>query len=117
MMNSITINELEVETVIGAFAWEQQVKQRLTIDLCYQVSDDAFKTNDVLTDAYDYGRICSLIRDFVEGQKTKLLETLGQNLRDFLHQECQLNDFTLSIHKPACVKGVKRVSLTMTQAS
>lgn len=114
-MNSITINELAVETIIGAFDWERQVTQKLLIDLKYELPAEALEANDDLEKVIDYGKICEQITEFVSSHHHKLLETLAKNLADHLESHCKLTHFTLNIHKAACIKNAKKISISLTR--
>lgn len=113
MMDLITINDLTIETTIGVFDWEQQIRQDVIIDLVYPVNCGQAAETDELIPQQDYGQICQGLTTLVEGSKVKLLETLAEKIAAFLQSEYQLPWFRLSLQKPGAVKNAKKISLTI----
>ena len=62
-MDKLRITGLEVSTYIGIRAWEQQVLQRLSIDLELEIDAARAARSDDIADALDYGIIARDVAD------------------------------------------------------
>jgi len=62
----------------GAFAEEQRLGQRFTVDLRLGLSLSAAGTSDDLDLTVDYGRVAEAVRAIVEGPPFKLIEALAE---------------------------------------
>ena len=60
-MDLVIITGLEVATTIGAYDWEQDIKQTLIIDLELSCDVSEVAKDDDLKDAIDYAKISTLI--------------------------------------------------------
>ncbi len=85
--------KLEIEgilchTVIGCFDFERTDKQDLDISL--ELDLGSIKANDELGNTVDYWQVCDVVRDFVENKSYLLLETLVDELADYLLDKYQL---------------------------
>ena len=75
MKDIIYIKDLRIQTIIGIFGWEREVRQEVSIDL--EISFDckeAAKT-DSIEDTIDYKKITKRIIKFVEESSFQLQES------------------------------------------
>ena len=106
-MNKIVISGLEVHAVIGVYAHEQSITQKLSVDLAFSIDIARAACHDSLSDAHDYSKICEEIRFFVQQTSCQLLETLTHRLANHLINQFQLVALELSItKKPIDMPGV-----------
>lgn len=106
-MNKIVISGLEVYAVIGVYAHEQRITQKLSIDLAFSVDIARAALHDSLADTHDYAKVCDAVIAFVRQTPCQLLETLAHRLANHLTQQFQLPDLALSIvKKPVDMPGV-----------
>lgn len=112
-MDIITINDLEVQTIIGAYDWEQHIRQKLRITLDFAVDIAAVANDDQLDANTDYASIASTITEFAEQSQTQLLETFANNVINLLQSKFHLSWLRLKIAKPGAVKNAKDIVLTV----
>jgi len=106
-VNRIVISGLEVHALIGVYAHEQRVTQKLSIDLAFSVDIERAALHDALSDTYDYSKICESVSAFVRQTHCQLLETLAHRLINHLTHQFQLSALELSIAKrPTDLAGV-----------
>ena len=108
-MDTIFIKGLSITTRIGAHEWEQQIQQRLLIDLSIPV--DFQGINDELCNTLDYATLCSTITTYLENQSFKLIETVANQLAIFIKETFNIAAITITVHKPQAVKNAQSISV------
>ncbi len=78
MADRLLIQDLAVESRIGVFDWEQASPQTIWIDLELAVDAAKAAARDDVSDAVDYGRLVTTVRELARQQPYRLLETLAE---------------------------------------
>ena len=116
-MDKIIIEALKVDTVIGAYAWEQQIKQSITLDLELGFNSCAAAQSDELSDTLDYHSLCEQLKQFVTEHRCQLIEHLAQNIINFLQQKFSLPWIKLTVKKrPAGLSQVASIAISMERS-
>ncbi|WP_435275080.1 dihydroneopterin aldolase [Psychrobium sp. nBUS_13] len=110
-MDIVFINQLTVETTIGAYDWEKTIKQTLKIDLEMAWDNKAPARSDDLTKALDYATVSQRITSWLESQKIELIETVAERIATMLMDEFAIEWLKLSIHKPDAVANAAGVGV------
>jgi len=110
-MDKVFINGLSIQTTIGFFAWEKQIKQTLVIDLVMGWNIVPAAMNDQLDKTLDYAEISLAIERFSNDNSVDLLETLAERLASFLINTYQIPWLKLTIHKPNAVHNANSVGV------
>ena len=110
-MDIVFINQLTVETTIGAYDWEKTIKQTLKIDLEMAWDNKAPALNDDLTKALDYATVSQRITSWLEAQKIELIETVAERIATMLMDEFAIEWLKLTIHKPDAVANAAGVGV------
>ena len=63
-MDSVFIEGLEVDTVIGVYDWEREIRQCLRLDLTLRWDIRPAAGGDDLAQALDYAAVCQSIQTF-----------------------------------------------------
>jgi len=100
----------------GVFAEEERLGQRFFIDLEIGLDLSAPARTDRLSTGTSYGDVYDVVKQTFEGERTKLLEALGQNIVDALFMAFPTVDWVIiRIRKPeapiAMVRGEAAVEL------
>ena len=77
-MDKIFIRGLEVQTVIGIHAWEQQTPRSLLLDMDLGVDTREAASSDKLRDAVDYQAVADVAAQFALETRVGLLETFAE---------------------------------------
>lgn len=106
-MDRIQIKNLEVFARHGVFAEENVLGQKFVISAeMYTSVRKAGKTDD-LAESIHYGEVCHFIREFVEKNTWKLLETVAERLaEELLLKTERLEKIRLEIKKPWAPVGL-----------
>lgn len=111
-MDMLHIKALEVHTTIGVYAWEQQIKQKLFIDIELPLVSSACEEN--INNTVDYAALCQGVTTLVESQSFVLVETVVQMVGQYI-----LNTFApayvkVSISKPGAVANAGNIQISAT---
>ncbi|MEX2487913.1 MAG: dihydroneopterin aldolase [Pseudomonadales bacterium] len=110
-MDIVYIKELEIETVIGIFEWERNIKQVVSIDLEMACDVRHAAQSDRIEDAVNYKSIAKRLIEFVEASEFQLIETLAERIADIVLTEFGIRWLRLRLGKPGAVSGSKDVGL------
>ncbi|MFT5529730.1 MAG: dihydroneopterin aldolase, partial [Alteromonadaceae bacterium] len=83
-MDKIFIEGLSIQTTIGFFAWEKEIKQTLVIDLVMGWDTAEAAKNDELAKTLDYAEISTAINTFANENPVDLIETLAERMASYL---------------------------------
>jgi len=103
MSDRVFLQELKVETVIGAYDWERSIRQNLWLDLSLAFDCEPAGTTDDLSKALDYDALSRHIRDWAAEQSFELIETFGERLCVLIYDFCGVRDIDLRINKRGAV--------------
>lgn|SRR5690606_18478604 len=110
-MDIVYIRDLRIETIIGIYDWERQVKQTVSIDL--EMASDirqAAATDDIQY-ALNYKAVSKRVIAYVENRNALLVESLAEELAAIVLQEFNVPWLRLRLSKPGAVRGAQDVGL------
>jgi dihydroneopterin aldolase len=109
-MDIVCIEDLRVETVIGAYAWERELRQPLLLGLRLGYDNRAVTA---LSGALDYASVVQALREHVAARTDQLLETLAESCCALLVERFHPRSIELRIDKPmaAAALGCARVGV------
>jgi dihydroneopterin aldolase len=110
-MDKVFIRGLRVETVIGVFAWEKQVRQPLIFDVTMDWDITQAADTDDLTYALNYAAVSDRVIEFVQGNQYDLLERLLVQLAETLRREFLISKIKIRVEKPAVAPDAMAVGL------
>ena len=115
-MDKVFIEDLEVETIIGIFGWEREVKQIVRISL--EMSFDTSKAgkSDKIDDALDYKKIGKSIVNLVENSSFFLVEKMAEEIALLVLKNKQIKDIKLRVEKPGALRGAKSVGVEILRS-
>lgn len=110
-MDKVYIKGLSIQTTIGFFQWEKEIKQTLVIDLTMGWNTASAALNDELDKTLDYADISVAIENFANNNPVDLLETLAERLASYLMAQYHIPWLKLSIGKPGAVHNALTVGV------
>ncbi|REL36516.1 dihydroneopterin aldolase [Thalassotalea euphylliae] len=110
-MDKVFIQGLKIQTTIGFYEWEKQIKQTLVIDLTMGWNTRLAAENDELAKTLDYAEISVALEQFANENPVDLLETLAERMANFLITEYQIPWLKLAIGKPGAVHNAQTVGV------
>lgn len=110
-MDKVFIKGLTIQTTIGFFQWEKEIKQTLVIDVEMAWNTAKAAVNDELDKTLDYAEISTAIESFANKNPVDLLETLAERMAAFLISQFDIPWLRLAIGKPGAVHNAITVGV------
>lgn len=114
-MDTIFLNDLRVETVIGIFDWERKVRQTISIDLEMAADIRRAAATDAIEDTLNYKAVAKRLIGFVEASDFGLVETLAERIAEIVVTEFDVPRVKVTLHKPGAVRGSKDVGVIIAR--
>lgn len=116
-MDIIYLKDLRIETIIGVYAWERQIKQMVVLDL--ELGTDIRKAGqtDALEDTLNYKEVAKRVISYVENSRFQLVEALAEGIANILLTEFQVPWLRLRVNKQGAVRGVRDVGVIIERGS
>jgi dihydroneopterin aldolase len=111
--DTIFLNGLEVECIIGFIDWERRIKQKVLIDFELPVDCTRAAVDDDVVDTLDYKSVSKRIIAFVEASEFKLVETMAERLATLVIAEFDVAWIRLRINKPGAIRGSRDVGVAI----
>jgi dihydroneopterin aldolase len=111
-MDIVCIEDLRVDTVIGVYAWERELRQPLLIGARLGYDNRSVAT---LGTTIDYASVVRALREHVGSRTDELLETLAESCCALLAERFHPRSIELRIDKPlaAAALGCARVGVRL----
>jgi 7,8-dihydroneopterin aldolase/epimerase/oxygenase len=110
-MDIVYVHDLRVETVIGVYDWERQVRQTVVIDIDMMADISAAAKTDRIEDALNYKAVAKRLIAFVSSSNFYLVETLAEHVATLVMSEFRVPWVRLRINKEGAVRGAKGVGV------
>ena len=107
----VFIEDLRVETVIGIYDWEREIKQVVSLDLEMRFDIRKAALSDAIGDALDYKAVSKRLIQFVESSQFQLVETLADQCAALVLREFPVSWLRLKLSKPGAVRGSSAVGV------
>ena len=114
-MDKVLIKNLQVETIIGIFNWEREVRQVVSIDLEMEFDNKVAAKSDDIENALDYKKIGKRVSSYVERSKFKLVERLAEQIAKLVLKEFPVASLKVSVTKPGALRGSESVGISITR--
>ncbi|MAA54508.1 MAG: dihydroneopterin aldolase [Porticoccaceae bacterium] len=116
-MDLIYIKKLNVETIIGIYDWEREVKQVVSMDLEMAFDIRMAAQTDDIKYALNYKSISKRIIAFVEEQKFQLIESMAEQVAQIVLVEFPVPWLRLRVSKPGALRGSEDVGIIIERGS
>lgn len=110
-MDIVFIRDLRVDTIVGVYDWERQIKQTLVFDIDMATDIHRAAETDDLQFAVNYNAVSLRIAAYVEANHTALIETLAESVANLIRTEFSVSWVRLQLTKPNAVLGAKSVGV------
>jgi dihydroneopterin aldolase len=110
-MDKVFIKGLRIQTTIGFYQWEKEIKQTLVIDVAMAWDTAKAAFNDELAKTLDYAEISIAIERFANENPVDLIETLAERLANFLMDTYHIPWLKLTVGKPGAVHNSDTVGV------
>ncbi|WP_339074081.1 dihydroneopterin aldolase [Teredinibacter turnerae] len=110
-MDIVFINDLRIETIIGIYDWEREVRQTVSLDL--EMAHDirqAAATDDIQY-ALNYKAVAKRLISFVGDAQFLLVERMAEEVARVVMEEFNVPWLRLTVSKPGALRGSRDVGI------
>ncbi len=107
----VFIEDLRIETIIGIYDWEREVKQTIALDIEMAADNTRPASTEKIEDALNYKAVAKRMIAFTEESKFQLVETLAERLVEIIMEEFSVPWCRLKLRKMGAVTGSKSVGV------
>lgn len=112
-MDHIYLRDLEIDAVIGVYAWEQRIRRRLRFDIELGTDTRLASESGDIGDTVDYEAVADCIRSIVTREPHVLLERLAEEIAQTVLERFDSRSIRLTVGKPGAVPGVREVGIVI----
>ncbi|HTF97900.1 MAG TPA: dihydroneopterin aldolase [Cellvibrio sp.] len=116
-MDIVYIRDLRIDTIIGIYDWEREVRQTVSIDL--EMASDirkAAETDDIQY-ALNYKAVSKRLIAYVENRNALLVEALAEEIAQIIRTEFSVPWLRLRLSKPGAIRGARDVGLIIERGA
>jgi 7,8-dihydroneopterin aldolase/epimerase/oxygenase len=107
----VYIRDLRIDTIIGIYDWEREVRQTVSIDLEMATDIRQAAATDDIQYALNYKAVAKRLIQHVEIRNALLVETLAEEIAELIQKEFNVSWLRLRLSKPSAVRGARDVGL------
>jgi len=110
-MDIVYIRELQVETVIGIYDWEREVRQTVSLDLEMGTDIRAAAATEDIENTLNYKTVAKRLTAFISQSEFLLVETMAEEVAQIVRDEFNVPWLRLRLSKPGAVRGARDVGV------
>lgn len=112
----IFIEGLEIETIIGVYEHERDIKQKVVLDIEMTLPESNASSSDDLRHTVDYDAVSKLVTSYVIDTQYQLIESLAEQVASLVLGAFATDSLKLKLSKPGAVKNAKSVGLIILRS-
>lgn len=116
-MDIVYIRELEIQTVIGIYDWEREIRQTVSLDLDMATDIRAAAQTEDITNTLDYKAVSKRLIAFIEEAEFLLIETMAERVAEIVLNEFPVSWLRLRLGKPGAVTGARDVGVIIERGT
>ena len=116
-MDTVFIEALEVEALIGIYDWERRIRQPLLFDIEMDFDNRVPAASDDIADTLDYKAVSKRVAGYVSQSGFGLVETLAERVAAIILDEFRVSRVRLKLSKPGAVRGARAVGVTIERTA
>jgi len=110
-MDIVYIRELQIETIIGIYDWEREIKQIVSLDLEMAADIRKAAETDDIQYALNYKAVSKRLIQFISESEFLLVETMAEKVAALVMSEFNVPWVKLRLSKPGAVRGARDVGM------
>ncbi len=110
-MDIVYIQGLRIDTVIGVYDWEREIKQTLSFDINMATNNIRAAESDDIHSAVDYKAVSDRIIEFVENFHPQLIETMIERVAQLILTEYSVPWVRIQLSKAGAVPAARDVGV------
>jgi len=115
-IDTIRIEQLELDCLIGVNPWERLTKQRITIDISMDVDLSAAGESDSIRDTVDYRVVTKAVAAEVNASSYKLIEALAARVAEICMANERVSAVEVTLRKPGAIRNATAAGVTIRRS-
>ena len=115
-IDTIRLEQLELDCLIGVNPWERLTKQRITIDIAMDLDLSAAGKSDSIKDTVDYRGVAKAVTVEVTSSSYKLVEALAARIAEICMSNERVQSVEVTVRKPRAVRNATAVGVTVRRS-
>ncbi|MBX3691824.1 dihydroneopterin aldolase [Dokdonella sp.] len=115
-MDTVFIEDLRIDTVIGIYDWERRIRQTVALDIEMRFDNTKPAATDRIEDTLDYKAVAKRLIAFVEAAEFQLVEALAERCAAIILDEFAVDHVSLRLAKPGAVRGSRAVGVRIERS-
>ncbi|MDE1309296.1 bifunctional dihydroneopterin aldolase/7,8-dihydroneopterin epimerase [Vibrio aestuarianus] len=112
-MDKVFIEQLSVITTIGVYDWEQEIKQKLVLDIEMAHDNRPAGKSDDVNDALDYSQVSQAVIDHIQNGCFLLVERVAEEVAELIMQRFSVPWIKIRLTKPGAVAQASGVGVVI----
>jgi dihydroneopterin aldolase len=114
-MDKLYIQDLRIDTVIGVYDWEREIRQTVSFDLEMAADVRPAAASDHVNDVLNYKLVAKRLIQYVSESRYQLIETLAQRVAEIVLYEFDVQWLKLRLSKPGALRYSRNVGVEITR--
>ncbi len=117
-MDKLFLHDFGVHMIIGVYDWERTTPQSVKLDLEIGLPESCRAgQSDNIKDAINYAEVAEHIRNYIAAHEFHLIEALAEQIATLILRDFHAPWVSVSATKPAVVRGVGRLGITIERSA
>ena len=116
-MDRVFIQDLEIETVVGIYDWEREIRQKIVLNIEMSADIARAAATDRIDDTLNYKAVAKRMIQFVGQAEFFLVETLAEKCAAIILEEFGVDWVKLRLDKPGAVTGSRSVGVMIERGN
>ena len=115
-LDSVRIEQLELDCIIGINPWERLTKQHITIDIEMNADLSAAGKSDSIEDTINYRTVSKAVIAEVEASSYGLVEALAARISEICLEDERVQSVEVTVRKPGAVRKAAAVGVVVRRS-
>ncbi len=111
----LKIKNLKLKTILGIHEWEEKTPREIIINAEIETDFINSLNSDNISDAIDYDKITSDIKNLIATKRFKLVEKMAQEVMNLILQDRRVKKCRLEIDKVGAVESLDSFAIAIEQ--
>ena len=113
LLDTVKIERLELDCIIGINPWERLTKQQITVDIEIDTDLSAAGESDAIEDTINYRTIAKTVTNEIEKSHYGLVESIGAKIADICLKDDRVFSVKVTVRKPGAVRKASAVGIVI----
>ena len=115
-LDTVRIERLVLDCIIGINPWERLTKQRITIDIEMNADLSAAGASDSIEDTINYRTVSKAVTAEIEASSYGLVEALASRVAEICLEDARVQSVEVTVRKPGAVRKATAVGVIIRRS-